>query len=82
MRDLLRVPAYVTMLVAGWFSSFAGYAYVVWGPELVQDYKGFTGSQAGLVLGLTIILFGVSGVAVGATLSDWLVRRAAWGRRP
>jgi len=66
--------------VAGWFSSFAGYAYVVWGPELVMDYKGFSAAQAGVVLGLTVILGGVCGVAVGATLSDYLVRRAPWRR--
>lgn len=80
LRDLVRVPAYVTMLLAGWFSSFAGYAYVVWGPELVEEYKGFSAGQAGLVLGITIIVCGGCGVAVGATLSDWLARRASWGR--
>ena len=77
---LVRVPAYVTMLLAGWFSSFAGYAYVVWGPELVEEYKGFSAGQAGLVLGVTVIVCGGCGVAVGATLSDWLARRASWGR--
>ena len=76
----MRVPAYLTMLVAGWFSSFAGYAYVVWGPEPVMDYEGFSAAQAGVVLGLTVILGGVCGVAVGATLSDYLVRRAPWRR--
>lgn len=80
LRDLARVPAYVTMLLAGWFSSFAGYAYVVWGPELVEEYKGFSAGQAGLVLGVTVIVCGGCGVAVGATLSDWLARRASWGR--
>ncbi|HKW66910.1 MAG TPA: MFS transporter [Terriglobales bacterium] len=80
LRDLVRVPAYVTMLLAGWFSSFAGYAYVVWGPELVEEYKGFSAGQAGIVLGVTVIVCGGLGVAVGATLSDWLARRASWGR--
>jgi MFS family permease len=80
LRDLVRVPAYVTMLLAGWFSSFAGYAYVVWGPELVEEYKGFSAGQAGIVLGVTVIVCGGFGVAVGATLSDWLARRASWGR--
>lgn len=80
LRGLVRVPAYVTMLLAGWFSSFAGYAYVVWGPELVEEYKGFSAGQAGVVLGVTVIVCGGCGVAVGATLSDWLARRASWGR--
>jgi MFS transporter, Spinster family, sphingosine-1-phosphate transporter len=80
LRDLVRVPAYLTMLLAGWFSSFAGYAYVVWGPELVEEYKGFSAGQAGIVLGVTVIVCGGCGVAVGATLSDWLARRVPWGR--
>lgn len=80
LSGLMRVPPYVTMLLAGWFSSFAGYAYVVWGPELVEEYKGFSAGQAGIVLGVTVIVAGGCGVAVGATLSDWLARRASWGR--
>ena len=49
VRELLRVPAFLALLVSGFFCSFAGYSYVVWGPELVQDYKGFSrgGSQHG-----------------------------------
>ena len=66
LRDLLRVPAYLALLAAGWFSSFAGYAYVSWGPALIQDEKGFTARQAGLALGLTVILGGALGIAVGA----------------
>jgi MFS family permease len=58
VRELLRVPAFLALLVSGWFCSFAGYAYVAWGPELVQDYKGFSAGQAGLALGLTIVVGG------------------------
>jgi len=53
---------------------------VVWGPELVEEYKGFSAGQAGIVLGVTVIVCGGLGVAAGATLSDWLARRASWGR--
>jgi hypothetical protein len=28
LRELLRVPAYLAVLVAGWFSSFAGYTCI------------------------------------------------------
>ena len=80
LRDLLRVPAYLAVLVAGWFSSFAGYAYVSWGPALIQDEKGFTARQAGLALGLTIILGGALGIAAGAHLSDRIAKRWPWGR--
>jgi MFS transporter, Spinster family, sphingosine-1-phosphate transporter len=79
-RELLRVPAFLALLVSGWFSSFAGYAYVAWGPELVQDYKGFSARQAGVALGLTIVLGGTLGIATGAYLSDLLAKLRSWGR--
>jgi MFS family permease len=78
--DLLRVPAFLALLASGWFCSFAGYAYVAWGPELVQDYKGFSAGQAGLALGLTIVLGGTLGIATGAYLSDLLAKLRTWGR--
>src|SRR5271157_4262726 len=78
--ELLRVPAFLALLVSGWFSRFAGYAYVAWGPELVQDYKGFSARQAGLALGLTIVLGGTLGIATGAYLSDSLAKLRNWGR--
>jgi MFS family permease len=80
LRELGRVPAYLMLLASGWFASFAGYAYVAWSPEVVQDYKGFSSSQAGLALGVIVVVAGLSGIATGATLSDRLARRFAWGR--
>jgi MFS transporter, Spinster family, sphingosine-1-phosphate transporter len=78
--DLLRVPAFLALLVSGWFCSFAGYSYVAWGPDLVQDYKGFSPEQASMALGLTIVLGGMLGIATGAYLSDFLAKRLVWGR--
>lgn len=80
VRELLRVPAFLALLMSGWFSSFAGYAYVAWGPELVQDYKGFSPQQAGLALGLTIVLGGTLGIGTGAYLSDLMAKLRTWGR--
>jgi predicted MFS family arabinose efflux permease len=78
--ELLRVPAFLALLASGWFCSFAGYTYLAWGPELVQDYKGFSARQAGLALGLTIMLGGTIGIATGAHLSDLLAKVCSWGR--
>jgi len=80
LRDLLRVPAYLAVLVAGWFSSFAGYTYIAWGPALIQEQKGFTAREAGLALGLTVVLGGALGIAVGAYFSDRIARLRPWGR--
>jgi MFS family permease len=80
VRELLRVPAFLALLISDWFSSFAGYAYVAWGPELVQDYKGFSPQQAGLALGLAIVLGGTLGIGAGAYLSDLMAKLGTWGR--
>jgi MFS family permease len=80
IRETLRVPAYRALLVSGWFCSFAGYAYVAWGPALVQNYQGFRARQAGLALGITLILGGISGIVVGAYFSDLLAKVRNWGR--
>jgi MFS family permease len=80
LGELLRVPAFVALLVSGWFGSFAGYAYIVWGPDLVQEYKGFSAREAGLALGAVIVLGGALGIATGAYLSDSMARLRPWGR--
>jgi predicted MFS family arabinose efflux permease len=80
LRDLVRVPAYLMVLASAWFSSFAGYTYVAWGPEFVQEYKGFTPSQSGLSLGVTVLVAGSMGILVGASISDRLAHLWAWGR--
>lgn len=80
LRELLRVPAYLAVLVAGWFASFAGYTYIAWGPDLIQEQKGFTAREAVMALGLTVVLGGALGIAVGAYLSDRIAHRRSWGR--
>jgi len=79
LRELLRVPAFLALLVSGFFCSFAGYSYVVWGPDLVQE-KGFSAAEASMALGVTIVLGGMLGIATGAYLSDLLAKLRAWGR--
>ncbi|MGE0406374.1 MAG: spinster family MFS transporter [Candidatus Korobacteraceae bacterium] len=80
VRALLRVPAYLMILAGSWFISFAGYAYTAWGPQFVQEYKGFTPQEAGVVLGLTLVVAGAAGVMAGAVASDRLFRIAPWAR--
>ena len=80
VRELFRVPAYLAVLVAGWFACFAGYTYVSWGPDLIQELKGFSPREAGVALGVTVVLGGALGIAVGAYLSDRIARLKPWGR--
>ncbi len=80
IRELLRVPAFVALLLSGWFCSFAGYAYVAWGPAVVQRYREFSAREASLALGITLIVAGTCGIAAGAYLSDLLAKLRVWGR--
>ena len=80
LKDLLRVPAYVMVLVSGWFITFSAHAYIIWGPTFIQTEKGFGVREAGVVLGGILVAAGVLGVMSGATLADRLSRHFAWGR--
>ena len=77
---LLRVPAYVLVLVSGWLVTFAGYAYISWGTEFVIRYKGFGLREAGVSLGVLLVVAGIFGVLGGAALADRLAQRFVWGR--
>jgi predicted MFS family arabinose efflux permease len=80
LAALLRRRAYLLILISGWFSAFAGYSYIAWGPEFVQDYLHFSAREAGITLGAIVILAGVCGVLSGAAFADRLASRIPWGR--
>jgi MFS transporter, Spinster family, sphingosine-1-phosphate transporter len=80
LRELARVPAYLFVLVSGWFSAFAGYTYVIWGAEFVYRYKAFSLRQAGILLGSVMLLAGILGVMTGACVADRLAKVFVWGR--
>lgn len=80
IRHLLAVPAYFTLLLSGLFITFAGQAYITWGAEFVNRYKGFGRMEAGVSLGLILVVAGLFGVTAGSALADTLARRYAWGR--
>src|SRR5689334_23028082 len=48
ISELLANKSYALLLASGWFSAFAAYTYITWGPEFVQEYKGFTPREAGV----------------------------------
>jgi predicted MFS family arabinose efflux permease len=80
LRELARIPAYLFVLVSGWFIAFAGYTYVIWGAEFVYRYKGFSLRQAGTLLGSIMVVAGILGVMTGACLADRLAKTFVWGR--
>lgn len=46
----------------------------------MQEYKDFSAREAGLALGLVVVLGGTCGIATGAYLSGHLARMRTWGR--
>ncbi len=80
LRHVLRVPAYVMVLVGGWFLTFAAHSYIAWGPTFVNQYKGFSLAEAGITLGATVVVAGFLGILAGAVLADRLARFFPWGR--
>ncbi len=77
---LLCVPAYLLVLISGWFIAFAGYTYVIWGTAFVYRYKGFGLREAGLFMGGVTVISGILGVMAGAAVADRLARAFPWGR--
>ena len=80
IRHILRVPAFVWVLMGGWFINFAVYSYIFWGTTFVHTYKGFGVREASILLGVTVTFAGIFGVLTGATLADRLARVVPWGR--
>jgi predicted MFS family arabinose efflux permease len=80
LGGFFRRPAFVLLMVSGWFVTFAGYSYVTWGTEFVYRYKGFGLGEAGVSLGSVVMVAGIFGVLTGAALADRLAERLAGGR--
>jgi len=77
---LLRIPAYVAVLIGGWFITFAAHSYIFWGTDFVYTHKNFELWEAGALLGGTLVVAGVIGIGTGAALGDRLAQRFSWGR--
>ena len=80
IMHLLRVPAYVALILSGVLVTFASLAFIVWGPDFVGRWKDFSPREAGVSLGITVLLASVLGVLTGGYVADWLQKRYAYGR--
>jgi len=80
IRELFKLPAYLMVMLSGWFSTFAAHVYIIWGPTFVQQYKGFSVQEAGVTLGGLLVVAGIFGVSAGAAIADRLTRRFTSGR--
>lgn len=77
---LLRVPAYLAMVVSGILVTFASVAFITWGTDFVVRYKDFSLKEAGLSLGPALLVAALCGVLSGGAIADFLHKRFSFGR--
>jgi len=80
LRDLLRVPAFISLMASGILITFAGISLLTWGPDYVVRFKGFSLREAGVSLGTVGLLSLVSGVLAGGWVADRLQKIWRHGR--
>ncbi len=71
---------YVWVVISGIFTTFAVGAFISWGIEFVVRYLGYNLRDASLILGMTLMIAGVTGVFLGSFIADTLQKTYAWGR--
>ena len=80
LRQLLRVPAFVAMIVAGICITFASVSFVTWGIDYATNYKGFSLREAALSLAVIALLSSVLGALCGGFFADLAQKRFVFGR--
>jgi MFS family permease len=77
---LLRVPAFIAMIVAGTCITFASVSILAWGIDFAVSYKAFSLREASVSLAAVALLSLLLGVLSGGYLADRLHRKYPYGR--
>jgi MFS family permease len=80
VAQLLRVPAFVAMIVAGICITFSSVSFVTWGIDYATNYKNFSLKEAALSLAVIALLSSVLGALSGGFVADRVQRRLPFGR--
>jgi len=80
VKQLLRVPAFVAMIVAGICITFSSVSFVTWGIDYAKSYKDFSTKEAALSLAIIALLSSVLGALSGGYFSDRLQKKLPYGR--
>ncbi|MGB2622484.1 MAG: MFS transporter [Candidatus Acidiferrum sp.] len=80
ISSLLRVPAFVAMIVAGTCITFASVSLLTWGIDFAVNYKEFSLREAALSLAVVALLSLLFGVLTGGYLADRLQKKYPYGR--
>ena len=80
LSSLLRVPAFLAMIVAGTLITFASVSLLTWGTDFAVNYKEFSLREAALSLALVALLSLLLGVLTGGYLADRIQKKYPYGR--
>jgi MFS family permease len=78
--SLLKIPAYLMVIVGGMFVVFAGTAFITWGPVFAGRYHNLSIAQASTWMGSLVLIGSIGGVLVGGYVADRLHAHWPWGR--
>jgi len=78
--ELLRVPAFVAMIVAGVCITFSSVSFVTWGIDYAKTYKDFSTKEASLSLAVIALFSSVFGAISGGYFADRLQKKFPYGR--
>jgi MFS family permease len=78
--ELMRVPAFLALIVAGTCIAFSAVSLVSWGADYVKNYKDFTLREAALSISAITLISLVLGVLSGGYFADLLQKRYSYGR--
>ncbi len=80
LTHLLRVPAYLALILSGVLITFASVSFLTWGIDYVVTYKDFSLREAAVLLAAGALFSLVFGVLTGGYVADRLQKRFAYGR--
>ncbi|HXY00695.1 MAG TPA: MFS transporter [Candidatus Limnocylindrales bacterium] len=80
VMQLLRVPAFLTMIIAGICITFSSVSFVTWGIDYAKSYKDFSTKEASLSLAIIALITSVIGALTAGYLADRLQKRFTFGR--
>jgi len=78
--QLLRVPAFVAMIIAGICITFSSVSFVTWGIDYATNYKNFSIKEAAISLAVIALMSSVIGALSGGYFADLLAKRMKSGR--
>ena len=80
LKTLLSVPAYLAMIAAGTFITFATVSLLTWGVDFAVNYKEFSLREASESLAAVALISLVFGVLTGGIVADRLQKKFIYGR--